>query len=340
MARYIGVDLGTANTLIYLKGKGVVLSEPSVVAIDGQSGRILAVGNDAKNMIGRTPDEVSVVCPVKKSVIADFDVAQAMLRVFLEKACPKGILRPFVTICTPHNITEVERRAVLEAVRSAGGKNIYVIDTPMASAIGADLPVSEAVGSMVVDIGSGTLETAVLSFGGIVSSISSSYAGDKMDKDIKDYVKNTQGVVIGEHTAEEIKKALASAVLEEEEKTMSVLGRDLATGLPKKITVTNKEVYKAIKKTINKVIESIRITLENTPPELLKDISENGIVLLGGGAKLRGLTELIKERIGISAHISENAEECAVCGAGRAVSVLSEKGAKENKIKRAILNRL
>ena len=340
MARYIGVDLGTANTLIYLKGKGVVLSEPSVVAIDGQSGRILAVGNDAKNMIGRTPDEVSVVCPVKKSVIADFDVAQAMLRVFLEKACPKGILRPFVTICTPHNITEVERRAVLEAVRSAGGKNIYVLDTPMASAIGADLPVSEAVGSMVVDIGSGTLETAVLSFGGIVSSISSSYAGDKMDKDIKDYVKNTQGVVIGEHTAEEIKKALASAVLEEEEKTMSVLGRDLATGLPKKITVTNKEVYKAIKKTINKVIESIRITLENTPPELLKDISENGIVLLGGGAKLRGLTELIKERIGISAHISENAEECAVLGAGRAVSVLSEKGAKENKIKRAALNRL
>lgn len=340
MARYIGIDLGTKNTLIYLKGKGIVLSEPSVVAIDSQSGRILAVGCDAKNMIGRTPDEVSVVCPVKKSVIADFDVAQAMLRVFLEKACPKGILRPFVTICTPHNITEVERRAVLEAVRSAGGKNIYVVDSPMASAIGADLPVGEAVGSMVVDIGGGTLECAVLSFGGIVSSVSSSYAGDKMDKDIKDYVKNSQGVVIGEHTAEEIKKALASAVSEEEEKTMSVLGRDLATGLPKKITVTNKDVYKAIKKTINKIIESIKVTLENTPPELLKDISENGITLLGGGAKLRGLSELIKERIGISAHASENAEECAVLGAGRAVLVLTEKGAKENKIRRAVANRL
>ena len=205
MTKYIGVDLGTANTLVYCKGKGIVLKEPSVVAVESESGRVLAVGREAKNMIGRTPDEVMVIRPMKGGVIADFDVTQAMLKAFIERSCPGGVMRPHVTICVPFGVTEVERRAVLEAVMRSGGKNAYVIEEPMAAALGAELPVSEATGSMVVDIGGGTCEVAVVSFGGIVASTSIRYAGDKMDADIAYYVKNISNLMIGERTAEDIK---------------------------------------------------------------------------------------------------------------------------------------
>lgn len=326
MAKYIGVDLGTANTLVYLKGKGIVLKEPSVVAIEEGSGRVLAVGTDAKNMIGRTPDEVLVVRPVKSGVIADFDITQAMLRSFIEKVTPKGILKPNVTICVPYGVTEVEKRAVLEAVMRSGGKNAYLIDEPMAAALGAELPVEEARGSMVVDIGGGTTEVAVVSFGGIVSSTSIKYAGDKMDKDIEEYIKNNYDLMIGERTAEEIKIAIGSAYPDSEEKEISVMGRDLKTGLPKVLTVTSTDVKEAISNTVDKIVKAVCTTLENTPPELASDVKKTGIVLTGGGGKLSGLGELIKEKTGIDTYLTENAEECVAIGAGLYLSRLSERG--------------
>ena len=324
MAKFIGVDLGTANTLVYCKGKGIVLKEPSVVAVDSESGRVLAVGREAKNMIGRTPDEVLVVRPMKDGVIADFDVTQAMLKAFIEKSCPGGVMRPHVTICVPFGVTEVERRAVLEAVMRSGGKNTYVIEEPMAAALGAELPVSEATGSMVVDIGGGTCEVAVVSFGGIVASTSIRYAGDKMDADIADYIKNIYNLMIGERTAEDIKINIGTAHPSCEEKRISVMGRDLASGLPRLLTVSSSEVREAITGTINKVIGAVRDTLENTPPELAADIVNRGIVLTGGGAKLPGLDLLIKEKTGIDAFVAENAEDCVAVGAGMALAVLAD----------------
>ncbi len=334
MTKYIGVDLGTANTLVYCKGKGIVLKEPSVVAVESESGRVLAVGREAKNMIGRTPDEVMVIRPMKGGVIADFDVTQAMLKAFIERSCPGGIMRPHVTICVPFGVTEVERRAVLEAVMRSGGKNAYVIEEPMAAALGAELPVSEATGSMVVDIGGGTCEVAVVSFGGIVASTSIRYAGDKMDADIAEYVKNIYNLMIGERTAEDIKISIGTAHPSCEEKSLSVMGRDLASGLPRLLTITSSEVRGAIAGTISKVIGAVRDTLENTPPELAADIVSRGIVLTGGGAKLPGLDLLIQEKTGIDVTVSENAEDCVAVGAGMALSVLadrSQNGARKQK---------
>lgn len=334
MTKYIGVDLGTANTLVYCKGKGIVLKEPSVVAVESESGRVLAVGREAKNMIGRTPDEVMVIRPMKGGVIADFDVTQAMLKAFIERSCPGGVMRPHVTICVPFGVTEVERRAVLEAVMRSGGKNAYVIEEPMAAALGAELPVSEATGSMVVDIGGGTCEVAVVSFGGIVASTSIRYAGDKMDADIAEYVKNIYNLMIGERTAEDIKICIGTAHPSCEEKSLSVMGRDLASGLPRLLTITSSEVRGAIAGTISKVIGAVRDTLENTPPELAADIVSRGIVLTGGGAKLPGLDLLIQEKTGIDVTVSENAEDCVAVGAGMALSVLadrSQNGARKQK---------
>ncbi len=324
MTKYIGVDLGTANTLVYCKGKGIVLKEPSVVAVNSETGRVLAVGREAKDMIGRTPDEVLVVRPMKDGVIADFDVTQAMLKAFIERSCPGGVLRPHVTICVPFGVTEVERRAVLEAVMRSGGKNAYVIEEPMAAALGAELPVSEATGSMVVDIGGGTCEVAVVSFGGIVASTSIRYAGDKMDTDIADYIKNVYNLMIGERTAEDIKINIGSAHPSCDEKSMSVMGRDLSTGLPRLLTVTSSEVREAIAGTIFKIIGAVRDTLENTPPELAADIVNRGIMLTGGGARLPGLDILIQEKTGINVNVSENAEDCVAVGAGMALGVLAD----------------
>lgn len=325
MTRYIGVDLGTANTLVYCKGKGIVLKEPSVVAVDSESGTVLAVGQEAKNMIGRTPDEVVVVRPMRDGVIADFDVTQAMLKAFIEKSCPGGVLRPHVTVCVPFGVTEVERRAVLEAVVRSGGKNAYVIEEPMAAALGADLPVSEATGSMVVDIGGGTCEVAVVSFGGIVSSTSIRYAGDKMDENIAEYIKAKYGLVIGERTAEDIKIGIGSAHPSCEEQEMCVMGRDIESGLPKMLTVTSSEVREAMSRTVQKIVSAVKSTLENTPPELAADIVGRGIVLTGGGARIPGLDLMIKEETGISAFVAENAEDCVAVGAGMALATLAGK---------------
>ncbi len=322
MTRFIGVDLGTANTLVFCKGKGIVLKEPSVVAVDRTSGAILAVGTEAKNMIGRTPDEVLVVRPMQGGVIADFDVTQAMLKAFIEKSCPGGLLRPFVTVCVPYGITEVERRAVLEAVVRSGGKNAYIIEEPMAAALGASLPVSEATGSMVVDIGGGTCEVAVVSFGGIVASTSIRYAGDKMDEDILVYIKEKYGLVIGARTAEDVKIAIGSAHPACEERTLLVMGRDLNSGLPKTQTIHSSEVREAMMPTIYKIVGAVKTTLENTPPELAADIAGRGIVLTGGGAAIPGLTTLLKEETGIPVTVAEDAENCVAVGAGLALSML------------------
>lgn len=339
MAKFIGVDLGTANTLVYCKGKGIVLKEPSVVAVDSESGRVLAVGREAKNMIGRTPDEVLVIRPMRDGVIADFDVTQAMLKAFIEKSCPGGVMRPHVTICVPFGVTEVERRAVLEAVMRSGGKNAYVIEEPMAAALGAELPVSEATGSMVVDIGGGTCEVAVVSFGGIVASTSIRYAGDKMDADIAGYVKNVYNLMIGERTAEDIKINIGTAHPSCEEKRISVMGRDLASGLPRLLTVTSTEVREAITGTVDKVIGAVRDTLENTPPELAADIVNRGIVLTGGGARIPGMDILIKEKTGIDAYVAENAEDCVAVGAGMALAVLADRNNWGRKTKRGLFGR-
>ena len=339
MAKFIGVDLGTANTLVYCKGNGIVLKEPSVVAVNSESGRVLAVGREAKNMIGRTPDEVLVIRPMRDGVIADFDVTQAMLKAFIEKSCPGGVMRPHVTICVPFGVTEVERRAVLEAVMRSGGKNAYVIEEPMAAALGAELPVSEATGSMVVDIGGGTCEVAVVSFGGIVASTSIRYAGDRMDSDIADYIKNVYNLMIGERTAEDIKIEIGTAHPSCEERSVSVMGRDLSSGLPRLLTVTSAEIREAISGTVNKVIGAVRDTLENTPPELAADIVNRGLVLTGGGAKLPGLDVLIQEKTGIDAYVAENAEDCVAVGAGMALAVLSDMNNGAHKAKRGLFGR-
>lgn len=320
MIKHIGIDLGTANTLIFCKGKGVVLNEPSVVAINATTGRVLAVGKKAKDMIGKTPDEVVVIRPLKKGVIADFDVTKVLLREFIEKATKGDFFRPVVTVCVPCGITEVERRAVFEALSSCGLKNAFLIEEPMAAALGADLPVSEAVGSMVVDIGGGTCEATVLSLGGIVASTSIPYGGDKQDKYIVEFIKNKYKTVIGERTAENIKINIGSAYGLGEEKEMRVMGRDLSSGLPKEITINSGEIREAIAEPVSKILSAIRNTLENTPPELVSDIVSRGIVLSGGGAALSGLDTLITESTGIKTTVCENANECVAVGAGVAIS--------------------
>lgn len=325
MAKHIGVDLGTANTLVYCKGKGLVLNEPSVVAVQVSSGAILAVGEEAKKMLGRTPEEVAVIKPLKGGVIADFDVAHAMLKAFLEKACPGGFLRPCVTVCVPYGVTDVERRAVLETVVRSGGKSAYVIEEPMAAALGAQLPVREAMGSMVVDIGGGTCEVAVVSFGGTVYGTSIRYAGDKMDEDIIALLKEKHGLLVGESTAESLKITIGSALSSGEEKQKSVMGRDTKSGLPKVVSVTAEDVRHAMAPTIEKIVQAVKHTLENTPPELGTDIVKQGIVLTGGGASIPGLAALIEERTGIRAYVAENPEECVAKGAGMALSAILRK---------------
>ena len=339
MAKYIGIDLGTANTLIYLKGKGIVVNEPSVVAVNTRTGRVLAVGQKAKDMIGKTAEEVAVIKPLKNGVIADFDVTRAMLKGFIDMAGIRGVLRPYVTVCAPFGITEVERRAILEAIVHSGGKNTFLIEEPMAAALGASLPVDEPYGSMVVDIGGGTTEVAVVSFGGIVSSTSVLYAGNKMDSDIVSYIKSAYNLLIGERTAEAIKINIGVANPDQPEKNMKVLGRDLVTGLPKVITVSSFEVYEAIKQTVGKIVDAVKTTLENTPPELASDIASAGIVICGGGANLPGLDALIKDATGISAFVTEEPENCVAKGAGMAIVSALENAKNERIIKKAFFHR-
>ena len=316
--RDIGIDLGTANTLVYVKGKGIVMREPSVVAVDVKTDTVMAVGTEAKEMIGRTPGSISAMRPLKDGVIADFDVTAEMLKHFIRKTAHSSVFsRPRVMVCIPSGVTEVERRAVDEAARSAGAKDVELIVEPMAAAIGAGLRVGDAAGCMVVDIGGGTSEVAVISLDDIVTSCSVRTAGDDFDEAIVSYIKKKYNLLIGERTAENIKISIGSAFPGQEESSMEVKGRNLLDGLPKNITVSSEEIREALADPVGAIVDAIRSTLENTPPELSADISDNGIMLTGGGALLRGLDVLINRETGMPVHVADDPLDCVVNGTGK-----------------------
>ena len=313
----IGIDLGTANTLVYLRGKGIIMREPSVVAVDTKTDEVRSVGHEAKAVIGRTPGSIMAVRPLKDGVIADFDLTANMLARFIKKVCGNSMFfRPRVVICIPSGVTEVERRAVKEAALKAGARQVSVIEEPMAAAIGAGLPISEPSGSMVVDIGGGTSEVAVISLGGIVAARSVRVGGDEFDQAIIAYIKRKYNLLIGERTAEQIKIEIGSAYELEEEKEMEIKGRNLVDGLPKNITVHSEEIRDALAESLQKVVDAIKETLERTPPELSADIIDHGIMLTGGGALLRGLDELVHRETGIDVHVAETPLDCVAAGTG------------------------
>ena len=320
----IGIDLGTANTLVFMKGKGIVMREPSVVAVDVRTEEVLAVGDQAKQMIGRTPGSIVAVRPLKDGVIADFDVTATMLKHFIRKALHNSAFsRPRVVVCIPSGVTEVERRAVEDAARQAGAKDVDLIEEPMAAAIGAGLPVAEPTGSMVVDIGGGTAEVAVISLGDIVTSVSVRVAGDKFDEAIISYVKKKYNLLIGERTAEDIKIKIGSCFPSAEEDYIEVRGRNLVTGLPRTIKVSSGETEEALKESTNQIVEAIHSVLEKTPPELAADIADRGIVLTGGGSLLNGLEDLITSKTGISAVTAEDPMTAVAIGTGKYVEFIA-----------------
>ena len=320
MTKDMGIDLGTANTLVYIKGQGIVVREPSVVAIRDDSKEVLAVGEEAKRMIGRTPGNIVAIRPMKDGVIADFDVTQSMLSYFIQKAAAKkGVLSPRIAICVPFGVTEVEKRAIEEAARTAGAKDAFLIEEPMAAAIGAGLRIEEPEGNMVVDIGGGTSEIAIISLGGIVTAKSIRLGGDELDEAIVNYVKKEYSLMIGERTAEDVKIRIGSAYKEGEEMEMEIRGRDLISGLPKTMQISSSEVRDALRDPVNSIVDGIKSTLEKTPPELASDIMENGIMLTGGGALLKGLDKLVKEETGMPVKIAENPLDCVAIGTGKSV---------------------
>lgn len=319
----IGIDLGTANILVTLKGKGIVLKEPSVVAIDRRSGAIMATGHEAKEMLGRTPDQIKAVRPLKDGVIADFTATQLLLKNIITKVCQRyNAGRPRVVVGVPSGITEVEERAVEESVLQAGAREVYLIDEPMAAAIGANLDVAEPSGSIIVDIGGGTTEVAVVSLGGIVISHSLRIAGDELDEDIVNYIKKEMNVAIGETTAEQIKMEIGCASPLMTEESMEVRGRDLTTGLPKNITITSTQMEEAMRDSISEIIDVVKSTLEKTPPELASDIVEKGIVLAGGGALIRNLDKLLSQKTNMPVYVAENPLDCVVKGTGKTLEDL------------------
>ncbi len=324
--RDIGIDLGTANTLVYMKGKGIVMREPSVVAVDIRSESVLAVGTEAKEMIGRTPGSIAAVRPLKDGVIADFDITAAMLHRFIRQTVRTSFFRkPRVIVCIPSGCTEVERRAVEDAVMRAGAKQVSLIEEPMAAAIGAGLPVEEPTGCMVVDIGGGTSEVAVISLDDIVTACSVRVAGDKFDEAIIQYVKKKNNLLIGERTAEEIKLSIGSAYPYKGEGSIQIKGRNLLDGLPKDVVITASEVRDALTDPLSVIIDAVRTTLEKTPPELSADIIDNGVYLSGGGALLRGLDRLIAQETGMPVHTAESPMDCVADGTGRRLDRLSKK---------------
>ncbi|MDR3313376.1 MAG: rod shape-determining protein [Oscillospiraceae bacterium] len=315
----IGIDLGTANTLVFVKGKGIVIREPSVVAVDQRVNppRVVAVGSQAKEMIGRTPGSITAVRPLKDGVIADFNITADMLKAFIRRAMNNSpFSRARVLICIPSGVTEVERRAVYGAAKGAGAKEVRVIEEPMAAAIGAGLPVSEATGRMVVDIGGGTSEVAVISLGDVVTSRSARVAGDNFDDSIIAFIKKKYNLLIGERTAEDIKIKIGSAYPYEEEGGMTIKGRNLMDGLPKHVEITSEEIREALADPVSQILDAIRATLEKTPPELAADIIDHGIMLTGGGALLRGLDRLISAETKIPVHVAEKPLDCVVDGTG------------------------
>ncbi len=319
-SRDLGIDLGTANTLVFVKNKGIIVNEPSVVAINSITREVLAVGNEAKQMIGRTPGTIVAIRPMKDGVIADFETTQAMLKYFIKLAYTRSLfsMRPRVVVCVPSGVTEVEKRAVMEATISSGAreKDAYLIEEPMAAAIGSGLPVEEPTGSMVVDIGGGTSEVAVISLGGIVTSKSLRIAGDELDEHIVNYVKKEYNLAIGERTAEEIKVSIGSCFNSDRNIAMDIRGRDLISGLPKTISITSYEINQAISEPVSAIIDAIKFTLEKTPPELASDIMESGIMLTGGGALLSGLDDLISHETGMPVNIADEPLNCVALGTG------------------------
>lgn len=315
----MGMDLGTANSLVYVKGKGIVIREPSVVAIQKDTGHVLAVGEEAKRMIGRTPGNIVAIRPLKDGVIADFDVTQSMIKYFINRALRSRafIIRPRVVVGVPSGVTAVEERAVREAALQAGAREAYLIEEPMAAAIGAGLPVHEPTGNMIVDIGGGTTEVAVISLGGIVTSRSIRIASDEMDEAIINHVKRTYNLMIGERTAEQIKIQIGTAYPLENGQTDEVRGRDLVTGLPKTVMITSEEIYKALSEPVSSIVDAIKTTLEQTPPELAADIMDRGIVMAGGGSLLRGLDRLVSEETGMPVHLADDPLLVVAYGAGR-----------------------
>lgn len=318
-SKNIGIDLGTANTLVYIEGKGIVLREPSVVAKNTQTGEVIAVGSDAKEMIGRTPGSIRAIRPMKDGVIADYDTTAAMMKYFMEKTI--GNSKPFVMVCVPSGVTEVEKRAVIDATRVAGAREAYVIEEPFAAAIGAGLPVMEPTGSMVVDIGGGTTDVATISLGGIVSSRSTRMAGDRFNDAIITYIRQNFNLLVGERTAEAIKIQIGSASVEQssEIESMNIRGRDLLTGLPKSIDVAAVDVAKAIHEVVEEIIVAIKETLEETSPEIAADVIDHGIVLTGGGALLKHLPEVISDATKVPVFIAQDPLDCVAIGTGESL---------------------
>lgn len=321
----IGIDLGTANTLVYSKNKGIILNEPTVVAIDIKTNQVVAVGLEAKNMIGKTPEKIAAVKPLKDGVIADFEMTSMLLKHVMKKASKKlgfAIRKPSVVVCTPSGATSVEKRAIHDAVKNSGAKSVMLIEEPVAAAIGSDLPVDEPIANVIVDIGGGTTEVAIISYGGVVSSNSIRVGGDKFDEEIIQYIRKKYNLLIGERTAEQMKIEIGCALIDLGEVSMDIRGRDLLTGLPRTITVSSSEIKEAIREPLLQILEVIRMTLEQSPPELSGDIVDKGVILTGGGALLTGMQEWLREEIIVPVHLAPNPLESVAIGTGRSLSLL------------------
>jgi rod shape-determining protein MreB len=325
IAHDIGIDLGTAYCLVYVKGQGIVINEPSVVAINKKSKQILAIGDEAKKMVGRTPSHIVAIRPLVDGVVSDFEVTEAMLKYFIEKVQKTRfslVPRPRVVIGIPYGVTEVERRAVEEAALNAGARQVYLIEEPMAAAIGANLPVQDATGNLIVDIGGGTTEVAVISLGGIVTSRSLRVAGDELNEDIINYARDQFNLLLGERTAEDIKISIGSAYPQENKLTFPMRGRDLLTGLPREIIISDEEIRKALAKSVAAIVDAVKLTVEETPPELLADIMDRGVILAGGGALLRGLDKLLQDATHIPVYIADDPLGCVARGTGQVLENL------------------
>ncbi|ANS40411.1 cell shape-determining protein MreBH [Bacillus velezensis] len=323
----IGIDLGTANILVYSKNKGIILNEPSVVAVDTTTKAVLAIGTDAKSMIGKTPGKIVAVRPMKDGVIADYDMTTDLLKHIMKKAGKKigmTFRKPNVVVCTPSGSTAVERRAISDAVKNCGAKNVHLIEEPVAAAIGADLPVDEPVANVVVDIGGGTTEVAIISFGGVVSCHSIRIGGDQLDEDIASFVRKKYNLLIGERTAEQVKMEIGFALIEHVPETMEIRGRDLVTGLPKTIRLQSNEIQQAMRESLLHILEAIRATLEDCPPELSGDIVDRGVVLTGGGSLLNGMKEWLTDEIVVPVHLAANPLESVAIGTGRSLDVIDK----------------
>ena len=324
MAKDIGIDLGTASVLVYVKGKGIVLNEPSVVALDRNTGKLLKVGAEAQEMLGRTPGNIVAIRPLREGVISDYDMTERMLREFIHKVSGFFLFRPRVIICVPSGITEVEERAVIDAGIQAGGRKVYLIEEPVAAAIGAGIDITRADGHMVVDIGGGTADIAVISLNGVVESASIKIAGDQLNEAVVKYMRRSHNLLVGERTAEEMKKQIGCVFPKDEEENMSVKGRCMLTGLPKSVTVSSTEMMDAFEEPVERILEAIHAVLERTPPELVADISANGIVMTGGGSLVSGFDKLIAARTGIKTYVAEDAISCVALGTGKSLDTISE----------------